>query len=131
MPHELSWEPHGAYNRYWGHVTGEEIEAAGAAIRQDCRALELQYVVSDFLAVESFEVTPYQALVTAAHDHAASLHNPGLRLAILTTDPQFAAVVQLYAESPLMTLQVNVFETVADMRSWLERGCPESLPRRE
>ncbi|MBI5619040.1 MAG: hypothetical protein HY943_22420 [Gammaproteobacteria bacterium] len=87
--------------------------------------------MSDFLAVDSFDVTPCQALVTAAHDHAASRHNPGLRLAILTTDPQFAAVVQIYAASPLMTLQVNVFETVADLRTWLERGWPAALPRPE
>ena len=128
MPHELSWEPLGAYSRYWGHVTGQEIEDAGAAIRQDRRARALRYVVSDFLAVESFDVTPYQALVTAAHDHDASRHNPGIRLAMLTTDPELTALVGIYAASPLMTLQVRVFRCVAALREWIARGCCELQP---
>lgn len=130
MPFEVQWEPRGAYKRFHGFVSGDDILEAIKEITADSRFDELRYVINDFLGVERYSVSEIQVQLAAANDYGASITNPNIRIVIVTKDEDVKRLAQLYAAPPLQPYPTEVFESVAEARNWIQSRLPLDLPKR-
>lgn len=122
MPIDVVWERRGAYKRYHGHVTGEELLQSIDVLHSDYRFDRLRYVISDCSDVKSFSVTEDQVQLVAAKDLGARYTNPHVLVAIVTTDDRIKALATLYAGPPLQPYPTKIFDTLDDARAWTESG---------
>lgn len=119
MAFEIVWEIRGAYKRFRGHVTDEELLQSSILVEGDSRFDSLRYVINDFLAVESYSVSEAKVRIVSAIDAAAALSNPHIRIAIVATDQQIHALAELYVASPLNAYPTQIFGDIEDARAWL------------
>ncbi len=124
MGYEIVWESRGAYKRFFGDVTDDELMQCLISIESDSRFDDLRYVVNDFLKVESFAVSEESVRVMSAIDKAASSTNPNIRIAIVATDAQIRALAKLYAHSPLNVYPTEIFQDIGAARGWLAQVAP-------
>ena len=118
MPHTLDWEKRGAYWKYSGDVSGEEVMSACASIYGDPRFDSLDYKIVDFLGVNSLEMNEAQLLKIAFQDKAAELTNPRIQSAIVMTvgvelGEKFASY---FGDS---AWDVEVFSDIESARQWI------------
>lgn len=128
MAYEVFWEARGAYRKFAGHVTGEELVGSVSRIYGDPRFDDLRYVINDFLAVESFAVTTDNVTYIAAIDGAAARSNPDIKVAIVVTEAQGKELAMHYAESPLKVYPTRIVASVDEARAWLRTDQPASNP---
>ncbi len=126
MAYEIVWESRGAYKRYFGHVTDEELMQSLIKIESDPRFDDIRYVINDFLEVEGFAVSEDSVRVLSALDNAAASSNPNIRIAIVATDLQIQALAELYAGSPLNVYPTDIFLNSGAARAWLASAPPQA-----
>ncbi len=123
MGFEIIWQsPNGLIKRHFGHVTGSEIFAAVVRIEADSRFDTLRYVINDFSECTSISVAPGEIEEIAAIDHAASMSNPNIRIAIIATQPEVIAQGKAYANDPLTNYKTRVFSSIDEAEPWLKEG---------
>lgn len=126
MAFEIVWETRGAYKRFYGHVSDEELMQCLTMIESDPRFDSLRYVINDFLGVDSFAISEDCVLMISAIDNAASTSNPNIRIAVVATDLQIHALARLYALSPLNAYPTEVFLNTGEARAWLLSAPPQA-----
>jgi hypothetical protein len=119
MSYEVIWEPRGVVKRYFGHVTDQELTQGVIETEADARFDSLRYAINDFLACESFAVTPASAEEIAIMDRGASFSNPYIRIAVVAVQPEIIALSQAYANSPLNVYPTRIFPTEREAREWI------------
>lgn len=118
MPHTLDWEKRGAYWKYSGVVTGEEVMSACASIYGDPRFDSLDYKIVDFLGVESLQMNEDDLLKIAYQDKAAELTNPRIQSAIvMTLGVELGKKFASYFDDS--GWDVEVFADIQSARQWL------------
>lgn len=120
MPYEIVWEPKGAVKRFFGRVSDAEVLQSGLEIECDPRFDNLNFVINDFLACDSFSVSEGTVDEVSAIDNAAALSNPRIRIAVIATLPEIVAAAEQYAASPLNVYMTRIFAGPADARQWLD-----------
>jgi hypothetical protein len=128
MPFVIHWETQGVYRKYHGHVGGDELLASIQHIEADDRFDHIRYVINDFLAVAGHDVSTAKLRLIAAIDKAATLSNPNIRVAIVTTGAPILTLAQHYvaAAPPYPT---EIFPSVAAARAWIATAPALDLPR--
>lgn len=120
MPYEINWESSGVYLHYSGEVTAQDIELASKEVATDPRMPTIGYVLCDFLEAREVAISYYEALLTAAKNHAvADVLAPQPRVALVTDNEGAMKLALTYAESPLMANHARVFPCLADARKWV------------
>lgn len=114
MPYDLAWEPHGVYKRFFGHLTVGDLLQSSQDVNDDPRFDSLRFALNDFLGIEGHAVTAAAVRQQAAANLGSMRSNPNVRVVVVTTDPGLSPRVHSYP--------VEVFETVAEARAWLERS---------
>ena len=125
MPYEIIVEGRGVVQRYWGHVTREEVDRSNKDLYghpdYDC----FEYLISDGVGVASVEdIDAYFVDELAYLDAAASFSNKRLKSAIVVNGPVMRRWVEQYRATSLLNQsfwEIEVFDTVAAARAWL--GC--------
>ncbi len=118
MAYEVIWEPSGAYKKFAGHVNDEELRLSVSRLHGDRRFDDLRYVINDFLAVESYDVTEENVMYIAAIDGAAARSNPNIRVALVVTEAQGTQLALRYAGSPWTVYQTRIFHSAEEARAW-------------
>ncbi|MDD5248742.1 MAG: hypothetical protein PHY45_07145 [Rhodocyclaceae bacterium] len=119
MAFDIVWEARGAYKKFCGHVADDELLQSVRELHGDARFDDVRYVINDFLPIDSFAIAADTVLYIAAIDHAAARSNANIKIAVVTTDPQAAALAELYIASPLHAYPTRVFATLAEARAWV------------
>ena len=118
MPHTLEWEKRGAYWKYSGNVSGEEVVNACTVIYGDHRFDSLDYKIVDFLDIESIQISEQELLKIAFQDKAAELTNPHIKSAIvMTVGAEFGKQFASYFDDS--GWEVEVFGDVESARQWI------------
>lgn len=120
MPYELTWEPKGIYRRYFGTITGKELIASIVATQADARFDHLRYAVSDFSAVERFELDEDHLARMAAMQFGAFHSNPNVKAAIVVSTPAMLAAFERFGALGGTPYPVEVFASVAAARLHVE-----------
>jgi hypothetical protein len=128
VAYQIHWEEQGAYKEFSGHLTGAELLRSVSLIHGDRRFDDLRYVINDFLAVDTVEVTEDDVCYIAAIDGAAARSNPNIRIALVVTEAQGTALPMCYAASPWTLFPTRIFHSLDEARSWATAGQPASKP---
>ncbi len=119
MPYRLTWEPSGVYRQYWGDVTIAERRVALAAICGDRRFDCLRYSITDYLAVEAYEITPQATAELAALHIGPLLTNPRLVIAAVAVRPDIVAAIRDFKRHGFTAVPYRIFATLEDARQWV------------
>lgn len=120
MPYRLTWEPRGVYRQYFGDVTIQERRASLDAICADPRFDELRYAITDYLAVEGYEVTSESTLEIAAMHIGPLATNPRIVIAAVATRPDIVGAIQEFIGHGLTSAPYRVFATLDEARRWVK-----------
>jgi hypothetical protein len=121
MPYRLTWEPKGVYRQYFGDVSIHERRASLDAICGDARFDDLRYAITDYLAVEGYEVTSESTLELAAMHIAPLVTNPRIVIAAVATRPDIVAAIQDFIGHRLTSAPYRVFGTLDEARRWVAK----------
>lgn len=116
MPYSMTWEPKGVFKRFSGTVTWPEYARSQEDVLGDARIDDLRYIINDLLDVEGYSITPDEAEYSAAITRGASMSNPHVRIAYVTTDARIALLVM--AVRALTPYKLKTFPTVVAAREW-------------
>jgi hypothetical protein len=129
LAYQVFWEEAGAYKRFAGHVSDDELARSVSGMHGDRRFDDLRYVINDFLGVESFDITEENVSYIAAIDGAAARSNPHIRVALVVAHPGAADLAMRYVTSPWTVYPTRIFHSVDAARAWIGTGCqPASKP---
>jgi len=119
MPYRISWEPEGACRTYFGRVTIAERRASFDAIAADPRFDRLRYVLTDYLGIDSYEVTPEATAEIAALHIGPLFTNPRLLIVAVATRPDVLAAIDQFRSYRFTQAPCQVFATTAEARGWI------------
>lgn len=120
MAYEVLWEPpRGAYRKYTGHVTDDELVESVSRLYGDPRFDDLRYIINDFLSIESFAVTEDTVTYIAAISGAAARSNPNIRVALLVSEARGKSLAELYVDAPWTVFPAQIFPDIETARVWL------------
>lgn len=126
MSYKLNWEADGAYVRYGGQSSIDEISEAAGAIQGSARFDGIRYVLYDFLECKAISYALDLVEELAAVDSVACRSNPKLRVAFVADNPAVTALVEDYMSTGLNPVPLAIFHRIGAARSWLHgEGQPE------
>lgn len=128
MPYELQWEPQGVYRRYYGHVTIDERQHSFNEICADPRFKDLLYTITDYLAVESYEITPEATEDIASQHSLPLLRNPNIIIAAAVLDKQIVGAIEHFIAVKRFSQPYRMFPSVEAARAWVTQGHGTSGP---
>jgi hypothetical protein len=121
MPVELTWESRGVYRRYFGDVTARERYRSFDQICADPRFDDLRYVITDYLAVRSYEISDDDTPQIAALHVAPMRTNPNIVIAAVVVDEQIIAAIRHFISLRFITQPYEIFSTLPEARAWIAR----------
>ena len=123
MPVRTTWEAHGIRWEFYGQVAGEEIDRVNNEFLQDPRSEQAKYQIIDARGVTGTDWNARDAHLIAARDFRATRMVRRLRLAFLTTDPDFGALVDEYVAISRdldTSWEFRRFDDMPSARAWVE-----------
>jgi hypothetical protein len=133
MPYELTWEHRGVYRRYFGDVTIVERRHSLDSIFANPRFDSLRFTITDYLDVDSYEITDEATEEIAAMHVAPLLTNPRIVIAAVTVDERIIAAIKHFISLDFIRQPYRVFPSVAAARHWIgveSLGFVPPTPRR-
>lgn len=118
MPYSLTWEPRGVYRRYHGDVSIAERLASFEAICGHPQFDELRYSITDYLAVQRYEVTDTATREIAAFHLGPHRTNPRVRIAAVAVRPDVLAAIRDFIALQIAPQPYEIFPTLDDARRW-------------
>ena len=119
MPYKLIWEPAGVYRQYLGDVTIAERRASFDAICGDRRFDDLRYAITDYLAVDRYEVTDDATAEIAALHIGPLKTNPRIAIAAVAVRADVLAAIRDFMRHRFTDAPYRVFATIQDARRWI------------
>lgn len=121
MPNKIVWEPQGIYWKYTGKVSGKEIIDASTSVYGDPRFDNIKYKLTDFLDVESMEMSDNELTLLACQHKAAEKSRPNVKNAIVIRSEDAELAHKFSAFFTETTWEVKVFNDLAEADEWLGR----------
>jgi len=123
MPFRLTWEPpHGVYREYFGDVSIDQRKQSFDLICGDSRFDDLRYSITDYLAVQRYEISPTSTAENAAFHLAALATNPRIVIAAVATRPDILATIREFIAYGFTSAPYEVFDTLEAARAWLAQA---------
>jgi hypothetical protein len=119
MPYSLTWETYGVCRRYIGDVTIDERRESFDAICSDPRFDDLRYTITDYSAVDGYEVTSDATAEIAALHIGPLRTNPRIAMAAVTTRPDIIAAIQDFISHGFTAAPYRIFPTLDEARQWI------------
>jgi len=123
MPFEIVWELRGAQVIYSGQVTASELAKAFVSVNADQRYDDLLYVLADYRASTSINVTDEQLIELACIDYAAALSNPRIAQAHVVDDVRVVRQLRHYMANNDSEHRQGIFSRVEDAHAWIHDHC--------
>lgn len=120
MPFEITFEPRGAYKRFWGVVSGSEIVDSTFKVQAHPDYDRFRYSINDMLGVESFAYTDADIETLAVHNLGAMRTNPRVKIAVVSNHARATEIIRALASGRFRSHPMKVFETLDDARKWVE-----------
>jgi len=119
MSYEIIWEPHGVIKRFSGQLTDQDLVQSVIDTEGNMAFDGLRYVINDFLAIDACSASASDVEEISILDKGASMSNPRIRIAVVTTSPEVVVLTEHYAKSPLCAYPIRIFRSLAEARTWL------------
>ncbi|MBS1145384.1 MAG: hypothetical protein H6R14_2790 [Proteobacteria bacterium] len=120
MAYELVWEPDGVILTFSGKVSAREFIQSVENVQSDFRFDDTHYVINDFSAISSHELSTEVMTEAAVLRFGAYASNPNCRIVYVTTDEALALLSKLApAEAGITSYQIEVCPTLSAARDWV------------
>ena len=119
MPYRLDWEPQGVCRTYFGNVSIAERKESHERICGDPRFDEIRWAITDYLAVQAYEVTPEATAEIAALHIGPLLTNPRIVIAAVAVRPDIVAAIDDFIRLGYTAVPYRVFATMGEARAWV------------
>ena len=119
MPHEISWEPHGVYIRFYGFVPFSELLDFFQSVAADPRFDDAWYYIDDYSGVASHAVRPEDVELIAGLEYAQMLSNPRMLRATVGASDDVRTLFDHYRETHERRDHLSMFPTLAEARAWI------------
>lgn len=120
MSHLNIWEKKGLYRKFENKINGEEVLTSNLTIQGDSRFDDIRYVINDFTQIIDFEVSSTDINVIAATDNAASISNPNIKIAIVSSHEPLLTWIKHYCgimkDAPF---DCKIFDNINDTYKWV------------
>jgi hypothetical protein len=118
MPYRLTWEHQGVYRQYFGDVTIAERRKSFDVITGDARFDNLRYAITDYLAVNSYEITQEATAEIAALHIGPFISNPSIAMAAVVDRPEIVAAIEDFVNHRFTATPYRMFRTLGEAREW-------------
>ena len=117
MPYVNEWKEKGLHRTFSGDITGKEVLIANLNIQGHERFDEINYVLNDFSAIKSFNISDIHVSEVSTMDNIAAQSNDRLKIIIVANNEGFLKFVDMY----LAQMEDSPFDCVVfhDMESAL------------
>ncbi len=127
MPYELTWEARGVLFTFSGTASDDDLRQSNVDVYAHPKFASIDYEIADFTAVTRLQFSAEALRWTANADFDASQRNPGIRVAIVGTEPVLLGLANMYRA--LTDVRGNPwkqgqFATVDEARIWLAGDNP-------
>lgn len=122
MPYRLTWEPSGIYREYFGNVTIAERRESLGVIYGDRRFDDLRYAITNYLAVQAYEVDSIATAEIAALHIAPLTTNPRIAIAAVARRPDILAAIDEFKSHGFTSAPYRVFPSLDQARAWLDEA---------
>ena len=119
MPYRLTWERFGAYREYFGDVTVAERRDSLERICGDPRFDDIRYALTNYLAVEAYEVNRAATAEIAALHIAPLATNPTIAIAAVARRADILAAIAEFKGYGFTSAPYRVFPELSEAREWL------------
>lgn len=96
MSYKISWENEGVYVKWSGKSTAEETIKLNGELYGRRKFDTIKYIISDLIDSEFPDFTELELRVIAKLDAQASVWNKNLKIAHVSKDPEFIALIKSY-----------------------------------
>lgn len=123
MPFELLWESRGVVKHHHGHLTGDELIASASAVGSNPRYDRLRYIINDFTAVGSHEVTNHHIEHYASLRIGAAISNRHILSPFVAGAEPWLGLVRLLQHPEYRNDHpVAIFPDLDAARAWLAQA---------
>jgi len=119
MPYRLTWERFGVYREYFGDVTVAERRDSLERICGDPRFDDIRYALTNYLAVEAYEVNRAATAEIAALHIAPLATNPTIAMAAVARRADILAAIEEFKGYGFTSAPYRVFPELSEAREWL------------
>jgi len=102
MSYEIIWEPHGVIKRFSGQLTDQDLVQSVIDTEGNMAFDGLRYVINDFLAIDACSASASDVEEISILDKGASMSNPRIRIAVVTTSPEVVVLTASGTEENLL-----------------------------
>ena len=119
MPYKIVWEPAGVYRQYVGDVSIVDRRASLEIIGADRRFDDLRYAITDYLAVDRYEVTPESTAEIAALHIGPLFTNPQIIIVAVAQRQDILDYIADFKRYRFTQAPYHVFPTLPEARTWI------------
>lgn len=117
----LVWEESGCVFSIKGRIGKEEMHRLALRENTDERFGRAEYMIVDLLEADYSQISQRDISLVITHSFGTTSENPGMKLAIVATDPQVVRMCEYYLSvmSKLdMRWEARMFGTMEEARDW-------------
>lgn len=119
MPYQTTWETNGIYQKFWGQVESPELYDSLRAIFDTPHFDKLQYVLKDYLDIETFDVGVKTIVEGLLLNMKGKRTNPNIIVAVVTTSPDIVEASNAALAYRFDAYPRKLFSTIAEAREWI------------
>lgn len=120
MTVEYSWEATGLYRHFTNKINGQEVLNDNLNLQGDSRFDDIKYVINDFTDIADFDFSDIDIQKISITDKVASISNPTIKIAIITTIESLLVWIELYCKSMEGSLyDCKIFDNSEDAYKWV------------
>lgn len=119
MPYKLTWENSGVLRQYFGDVSIAERRASFDKICSDPRFDDLRYTITDYTAVQEYEVTTSATMEIAAMHIGPLFTNSRILITAVSNRPDITAAIHDFMALGIVAAPYRVFQSVDEARAWI------------
>ena len=113
------WEDKGLERVFSDRTSGHEVVESNLSLHGDSRFDDIHYVLNNFSAVETFQVSEIDISLIANIDAAATVSKPRLKIAIVATlDPLLEWIYKYCEKMQNSPYECRIFSDVENARQW-------------
>ena len=119
---DFVWEDSGCVLTIKGRIEKADMRELAVPTHHDERGSRAKYVVVDLLEADYSRISHRDISLVITHSLATSFQNPGLRIAVVATDPRVVEMSEYYRSSMVqldVSWEMRIFQTMEDARAWI------------
>ncbi|MBD3610603.1 MAG: hypothetical protein HUJ30_08640 [Gammaproteobacteria bacterium] len=122
MSYELKWtDDRGLQRTFKGSVMADDVLTSVLTVHGDPRFEKIRYIINDFTNITDYNLDDEDIKVLSAMGKAATLTNPGLKVAIVAHNSEVLNLGEFYCQRVAnSSVNCQTFEDLEACQQWVK-----------